>query len=87
MAHARHRPGKVGATGYCLGGRVSLLAAGPFPDRVAATLARYGVSPEGREALDAYWTARFDADPLLRMMFARGFAAYVAWLKANPGTT
>ncbi len=28
--------GKVGVTGYCMGGRLSLMAAGNFPDRVAA---------------------------------------------------
>jgi hypothetical protein len=56
------------------------------PDRIAAILERYGVSPEGREGLDAYWRARFEADPLLRMMFARAYAEYVAWLKANPGS-
>jgi carboxymethylenebutenolidase len=30
------RPGPIGTTGYCLGGRLSLAAAGHFPDRVAA---------------------------------------------------
>lgn len=38
----RARPGRVGATGYCLGGRVSFLAAGHFPDRVAAAASFHG---------------------------------------------
>jgi hypothetical protein len=54
------------------------------PDRVPQILSRYGVRPEGRDALEAHWRARFQADPLLRMMFARAYASYTAWLKANP---
>jgi len=30
---------KVGTTGYCMGGRLSLIAAGTFPDRIAAAAA------------------------------------------------
>jgi carboxymethylenebutenolidase len=33
------RPSKVGVTGYCMGGRFSLMAAGTFPDRIAAAAA------------------------------------------------
>ena len=33
------KPGKVGVTGYCMGGRMALAAAGHFPDRVAAAAA------------------------------------------------
>lgn len=33
------RAGKVGVTGYCLGGRLALAAAGHFPDRIAAAAA------------------------------------------------
>ena len=29
-------PGKIGITGYCLGGRLAVLTAGTYPDRVAA---------------------------------------------------
>ena len=36
------RPGAVGTTGYCLGGRLSLTAAGTFPDDVAATASYHG---------------------------------------------
>jgi hypothetical protein len=38
-----------------------------------------------REALDAHWKARFAADPVLKMTFARTYAEFVAWFKANPG--
>ena len=31
------RPGPIGTTGYCMGGFMSLTAAGTFPDRMAAT--------------------------------------------------
>jgi carboxymethylenebutenolidase len=32
-------PGKIGATGYCMGGRMALAAAGHFPERFAAAAA------------------------------------------------
>jgi carboxymethylenebutenolidase len=32
-------PGKIGVTGYCMGGRMALAAAGQFPDRIAAAAA------------------------------------------------
>jgi carboxymethylenebutenolidase len=31
------RPGPIGASGYCMGGFMSLTAAGTFPDRIVAT--------------------------------------------------
>jgi carboxymethylenebutenolidase len=40
---------KVGCTGYCMGGRFSLLAAGTYPDRVAAAASFHG----GQLATDA----------------------------------
>jgi carboxymethylenebutenolidase len=43
------RPGQFGTTGYCLGGFMSLTAAGTFPDRVAAAASYHG----GRLATDA----------------------------------
>lgn len=53
------------------------------PTNAPRILGLYRVSPEVRPALDAYWKARFEADPLQRMMFARAFAAYSLWLKEN----
>jgi carboxymethylenebutenolidase len=43
------RPGAIATTGYCLGGFMSLTAAGTFPDRIAATASYHG----GRLATDA----------------------------------
>ena len=42
------KPGKIGTTGYCLGGLMSMTAAGTFPDRIAATASYHG----GRLATD-----------------------------------
>ncbi len=53
------------------------------PRNSALILATYRVSAEGRPALDAHWRARFEADPLQRMMFARAYASYNLWLKQN----
>lgn len=36
------RKGPIGTTGYCLGGKLSLAAAGYFPDRVAAAASYHG---------------------------------------------
>jgi hypothetical protein len=55
------------------------------PDRVPATLTRYGVPADGRDTLDAHWKARFKEDPVLHMTFARRYAEYIAWFKANGG--
>jgi carboxymethylenebutenolidase len=41
--------GRIGVTGYCLGGRLSLATAGHFPDRVAAAASYHG----GQLATDA----------------------------------
>lgn len=38
-AFLAHLPGKVGITGYCMGGRMALIAAAEFPDRFAAAAA------------------------------------------------
>jgi carboxymethylenebutenolidase len=42
------KPGKIGTTGYCMGGRMSLIAAGTHSDRIAATAAYH----PGRVATD-----------------------------------
>lgn len=53
LAHIDSQPevrsDKIGSTGYCLGGRLSLTAAGHFPDRIAAAASYHG----GQLATDA----------------------------------
>ncbi|HEX5379731.1 MAG TPA: dienelactone hydrolase family protein [Phenylobacterium sp.] len=36
------RPGKVGVSGYCMGGSIALRAAGTFPDRIGAAASFHG---------------------------------------------
>jgi carboxymethylenebutenolidase len=43
------KPGAIGTTGYCMGGLMSLTAAGTYPDRIAACASYHG----GRIATDA----------------------------------
>jgi carboxymethylenebutenolidase len=43
------RPGGIGTTGYCMGGLMSLTAAGTYPDRILAAASYHG----GRLATDA----------------------------------
>jgi carboxymethylenebutenolidase len=38
-ADSRVMPGKVGVTGYCMGGRLAVIAAATMPDRIAAAAA------------------------------------------------
>lgn len=41
-AHPDAQPGPVGVTGYCMGGRTALSAAGTYPDRIAAMASYHG---------------------------------------------
>jgi carboxymethylenebutenolidase len=43
------KPGKVGVTGYCMGGGIAIRAAGTFPDRIAVAASFHG----GNLATDA----------------------------------
>lgn len=36
------RPGGIGVTGYCMGGRLALIAAGTYPDSIAAAASYHG---------------------------------------------
>jgi carboxymethylenebutenolidase len=45
-------PGKIGATGYCMGGRVALTAGGHFPDRFSA-IAGYHPGNVATDAADS----------------------------------
>src|ERR1700693_1271494 len=36
------KPGGIGTTGYCMGGLMSLTAAGTYPDRIVATASYHG---------------------------------------------
>jgi len=45
-------PGSIAVTGYCLGGRLSFIAAGTFPDRIAAA-ASYHASHLATDAPDS----------------------------------
>ena len=42
------KPGPIGITGYCMGGRLALIAAGTYPERIAAAASYHG----GRLASD-----------------------------------
>lgn len=46
---AEVQPGPIGTTGYCMGGLMSLTAAGTYPERIAASASYHG----GRLATDA----------------------------------
>jgi carboxymethylenebutenolidase len=48
-AQPESKPGGIGTVGYCMGGLMSLTAAGTYPDRIVATASYHG----GRLATDA----------------------------------
>ncbi len=57
------RAARIGTTGYCLGGRMSIAAAGHFPDRVAAAASYHGANladdaPDSPHRLAARMKAR-----------------------------
>jgi carboxymethylenebutenolidase len=57
------RAARIGTTGYCMGGRMSLAAAGHFPDRVAAAASYHGANlasdaPDSPHRLAARMKAR-----------------------------
>src|SRR5256885_11230695 len=60
--------GKLGITGYCMGGRFSLAAAGTFPDRVAAAAPHQPGDP----ASDAPHRPPPPPSPLNASVYARG---------------
>ncbi|HWZ90925.1 MAG TPA: dienelactone hydrolase family protein [Polyangiaceae bacterium] len=41
-AEPQVKPGRIGTTGYCMGGLMSLTAAGTYPDRIAAAASYHG---------------------------------------------
>jgi carboxymethylenebutenolidase len=66
--------GKIGTTGYCLGGRLSLAAAGHFPARIGAAASYHG----GRLATD-------DADSPHRLAPQMTARVYVGGAIEDPG--
>jgi len=48
---------KVGTTGYCMGGGMSLMAAGTYPDRVAAAASFHGGNLAIDSELSLHWFA------------------------------
>jgi carboxymethylenebutenolidase len=73
-SQASVREGRIGTTGYCLGGRLSLTAAGHFPDTVAAAASYHG----GGLATDA-------PDSPHRLAPAMKARVYVAGAIEDPG--
>jgi carboxymethylenebutenolidase len=59
---------KVGTTGYCMGGGLSLTAAGRFPDRVGAAASFHG----GRIATDAPDSPHLLADSMKATVYVAG---------------
>ena len=53
------------------------------PERMAQTLARYGITPEARLALDAHWRIRFETDHALRTAFGKAYSVYRAWVEGQ----
>jgi carboxymethylenebutenolidase len=62
------KPGGVGTTGYCMGGAVSLAAAGTYPDRVVAAASYHG----GRLATDAPESPHLLAPNIKAKVFVAG---------------
>ena len=61
-------PGKIGTTGYCLGGGLSLSAAGSYPDRIGAAASYHG----GNLATDAPDSPHRLADKIRARVYVAG---------------
>jgi carboxymethylenebutenolidase len=62
------KPGKVGTTGYCMGGLMSMTAAGAYPGRIAATASYHG----GRIATDAPDSPHLTAPKMKSRVYVAG---------------
>ena len=62
------KPGPIGTTGYCMGGLMSLTAAGTYPDRIAAAASYHG----GRLASDAPDSPHRLADRMRARIYVAG---------------
>jgi carboxymethylenebutenolidase len=62
------KPGGIGTTGYCMGGLMSLTAAGTYPDRIVATASYHG----GRLATDAPESPHFLAPKMKSRVYVAG---------------
>ncbi|MDB4994034.1 MAG: dienelactone hydrolase family protein [Myxococcaceae bacterium] len=76
------KPGGVGTTGYCMGGAMSLAAAGTYPDRIVATASYHG----GRLATDAPDSPHLLAPKMKSRVYVAGAiedASFPAEMKAR----
>jgi carboxymethylenebutenolidase len=64
------KPGGIGTTGYCMGGMLSLLAAGTYPDRIVAAASFHG----GRLATDAPDSPHLLASKMKARVYVAGAA-------------
>jgi carboxymethylenebutenolidase len=62
------KPGGIGTTGYCMGGALSLTAAGTYPDRIVATASYHG----GRLATDAPGSPHLVAPKITSRVYVAG---------------
>jgi len=67
-ARSEVKPGKIGTTGYCFGGRVSLWAASAFPNEIAATACYHG----GNLATDAADSPHLGARDIQSRVYVAG---------------
>lgn len=70
-AEPRVRPGPKGVVGYCMGGRLALIAAGTFPDRIGAAASFHG----GGLANDTPSSPHLLAPQMKAQVFVAGAAA------------
>lgn len=62
---ARAAPGRIGVTGYCMGGRLALIAITEFPERIDAMVSMYG----GRLHSDAADSPHLKADRIVGELY------------------
>ena len=56
------------------------------PEKALEVLARYGLTAEGKRAVDAYWREQVERDAGVREAWQRAYGVYWEWVVTSRGS-